>query len=263
MLELGGGRREFQNEKQERCCFSVEQWDGGSWPHVCPPGPFLCWCSKRRQKGNLLKESVQILCDWLYEHWYNAYPSEQEKALLFQQTCLSTLHVCNWFIITCCRHFTDMLRKDGKDPNQFTVSCRGARISEVSSVESAMCVKNFIPSLAESSLHSCTAGPNPSPGRPLSPSRHPQDQYWPIHQWFVIWLWLHWKTYLSVSASQLLWNKTQLYRKIQQAALQTTSLICWKDTCKSRQSTNIQSGLFNTPPLLHWTSTRILVDFSF
>lgn len=50
---------------------------------------------ERRQRGNLLKESVQILCDWLYEHWYNACPSEQGKALLFQQTRLSTLHVCN------------------------------------------------------------------------------------------------------------------------------------------------------------------------
>uniref|UniRef100_A0A8I5N7V4 KN homeodomain domain-containing protein n=1 Tax=Papio anubis TaxID=9555 RepID=A0A8I5N7V4_PAPAN len=52
---------------------------------------------KRRRRGNLHKESVQILQDWLYEHHYSAYPSKQEEPLLSQQTHLSTLQVFHNF----------------------------------------------------------------------------------------------------------------------------------------------------------------------
>ena len=69
-------------------CFAAA---GGRGP-LSPFGGDDYGDSKRR-RGNLPKGSIKVLKSWLFEHRYNAYPNDDQKAELAVQANLTVLQV--------------------------------------------------------------------------------------------------------------------------------------------------------------------------
>ena len=77
---------------------------------------------RKMNPGRKVKTDHIVLREWLYKHRYNAYPTQGEMLLLANQTQLTTKQVRYWFINARRRILPQIIRGEGKNPDNFIKS---------------------------------------------------------------------------------------------------------------------------------------------
>ncbi|ETN39642.1 uncharacterized protein HMPREF1541_05868 [Cyphellophora europaea CBS 101466] len=83
----------------------------GSLPPGVPYSPMDNGGGNKRRRGNLPRQTTDLLKSWLLQHIDHPYPTEEEKQYLMSQTGLNLNQISNWFINARRRHWPTMKKE--------------------------------------------------------------------------------------------------------------------------------------------------------